>query len=208
MVNKRLLAVLTLVFATAVAAMSCPICGAPTRSLEPRTFEEPEYDLEGLGPEHFPGLLTCRYCLASGWAGYPGDPANDAVRSLLASLPPLRDDEASILQRAAQLHELVNANDYHRGLAWLRAAWAHRRAGVDKATQRAYERALEYFTTYLNDHVTGNLIPWARYLAGACAERLRRHTTALVHYRSTQYTGGAPALLRVFAAERLWLMGF
>ena len=88
--------------------------------------------------------------------------------------------------------------------AWLRAARAARDAVDTPTADFAYDRAYDCFAAYVRDHSTGTRLPWARYLAGACAERLGRFGSALAHYRAAQYMGDPPDLLRELVNERLY----
>lgn len=194
--------------ASAVPALDCPHCGGALSAVTAVVRETPEYDLYGLEPGQLPGLTTLRYCTSCGWAGddaTAGDtPVPSAVADWLLANEPPDWTTVSIAVRAAALLESADGGDYDLGLAWLRAAWAARSAGDAALQEFAYERAYERFAAYVADHATGSRLPWARYLAGACAERLGRPGSALAHYRAAQYMGDLPALLRSLVNERLY----
>lgn len=196
------------VAAAAVFALDCPNCGAEPRIIEPVALQEHEYDLYGLDPALIPGFEECRWCLVCGWAGYSGDHFGPAPKTLLKNLGAPSSERAAVLERAAELHQLSGGDRYTWGLARLRAAWAHRAAGDADGAERNYAAAYEHFAAYVDDHATGSILPWARYLAGACAERLGRLSSALTHYRAAQYMGDLPLLLRDLVGERLWELGF
>jgi hypothetical protein len=203
-----ILLLLMVAAAQAALAFDCPNCGAELRIIEPVVLQEPEYDLYGLDPALIQGFEECRWCPDCGWAGFPGDHFGSVPETFLRNLGTPSFERAAILERAAELHQLSGGDRYTWGLARLRAAWANRAAGDADGAERNYAAAYGHFTAYVENHATGSILPWARYLAGACAERLGRLSSALTHYRAAQYMGDLPLLLREFVGDRLWDLGF